>query len=371
MKRTILFLTIGLSLLLFSAACSMALAPAWQINLGSAIEGAPTVYNGNIYLGDDAGKLYCLDLATGATNWTTDCTRFQDSDDASTLRIHTRPSIYGETAGQESLFVSTSNGYVICVNLDGSLKWVQHPTLDENGTPALYNGSVYFGNSGQIHKLNAATGDLGPTSRAFGSLIKSSVSIPKTDLIWFGSNNGWIYCLSTDMKTRRAAIQTGPQPVYSSPYVDIRPGMDAAKLYIGSSNNDFRCLSATGFAPIWGPVRVGGAIESSPWLDPFSDRVIVGCNDGKIYVFNATNGAIVGTFQAGGELKASPVLVDGVIYIGGEDNTLYAVTMADMTLKWSYAATAGVTGPAIGEVGEHMFLVSGCKDGKVVGFKIK
>ncbi|MCK5559557.1 MAG: PQQ-like beta-propeller repeat protein, partial [Thermoplasmata archaeon] len=38
-------------------------------NTGNGVYSSAAIVNGNVYIGSGEGKLYCLDLATGAHNW--------------------------------------------------------------------------------------------------------------------------------------------------------------------------------------------------------------------------------------------------------------------------------------------------------------
>jgi outer membrane protein assembly factor BamB len=50
----------------------------------------------------------------------------------------------------------------------------------------------------------------------------------------------------------------------------------------------------------------------------------VGSTDRSIYALCMINGAVLWSSATGGPIHASPAFVDGVLYIGSEDGSMYA-----------------------------------------------
>jgi outer membrane protein assembly factor BamB len=55
--------------------------------------------------------------------------------------------------------------------------------------------------------------------------------------------------------------------------------------------------------------------------------VFVGANDDYIYALNAQNGALIWKYQTGGQVQSSPAVAYGTVYIGSNDNYLYAFSV--------------------------------------------
>ncbi len=93
--------------------------------------------------------------------------------------------------------------------------------------------------------------------------------------------------------------------------------------------------------------------------------------DGKVYRANLgrtgvhkTSGApslskVRWKFQTGAEVRSSPVVVDGVVYVGSNDKFVYAIDLKTGALKWKAAAGDEVNGSAA-VVGGVVFIP--CKD---------
>ena len=92
-------------------------------------------------------------------------------------------------------------------------------------------------------------------------------------------------------------------------------------------------------------------IYSSPAIG--SDGTIyVGSNDNKLYAINS-NGQLKWSYYTYSWIHSSPAIgSDGTIYVGSCDGKLYAINSSDRTLKWSYNTGNSIySSPAIGSDG--------------------
>jgi outer membrane protein assembly factor BamB len=78
--------------------------------------------------------------------------------------------------------------------------------------------------------------------------------------------------------------------------------------------------------------------------DPATRSVYVGSTNGRLYRLNAANGAILGNFNAGGQVHMAPLLVDDTVYIGSTNGTFYALDKVSLQQRWSYAAGGALYG---------------------------
>lgn len=84
--------------------------------------------------------------------------------------------------------------------------------------------------------------------------------------------------------------------------------------------------------------RTGGYITSSPAV--VNGIVYVGSEDGSLYALDAASGRKQWSYRTesslGGFLKSSPAVVKGVVYVGSFDYSLYALDAASGRKQWSY-----------------------------------
>jgi outer membrane protein assembly factor BamB len=78
----------------------------------------------------------------------------------------------------------------------------------------------------------------------------------------------------------------------------------------------------------------GGAVETSP--EVVDGRVYFGSDNGSIYALNASNGALIWNYSTGGPVQSSPAVVDGVVYIGGfHSHAVFALNAESGALLWN------------------------------------
>ena len=75
-------------------------------------------------------------------------------------------------------------------------------------------------------------------------------------------------------------------------------------------------------------------MESSPAVA--NGVVYVGSDDNKVYALNAATGIKIWSYSTGGSVVSSPAVVNGVVYVGSEDDNVYALNAATGVKIWSY-----------------------------------
>jgi outer membrane protein assembly factor BamB len=90
----------------------------------------------------------------------------------------------------------------------------------------------------------------------------------------------------------------------------------------------------------------GAAVLSSPAVA--NGTVYVGSDDNNLYALNATTGAKVWGYTTGNEVYSSPAVANGTVYVGSDDNNLYALNTTTGKLTWSFTTGAAVlSSPAV------------------------
>ena len=78
--------------------------------------------------------------------------------------------------------------------------------------------------------------------------------------------------------------------------------------------------------------RTGNQVRSSPVVA--NGIVYVGSNVGNFYALNATTGTLIWNYTTGKSISSSPAVANSVVYVGSLDDKVYA-----------FDANTGVTGP--------------------------
>ena len=90
--------------------------------------------------------------------------------------------------------------------------------------------------------------------------------------------------------------------------------------------------------------KTGDDIVSTPVIG--EGLVFVGSSDGLLYALDFSTGDSVWAFDTGSPLEASPLVLDKKVYIGSMDGELYALDALSGTLKWTYKTRGKIIGSA-------------------------
>lgn len=90
----------------------------------------------------------------------------------------------------------------------------------------------------------------------------------------------------------------------------------------------------------------GGSIYSSTAV--VNNIVYVGSDDDKVYAFNALTGVLLWSTATNGKIFSSPAVANGIVYVGSYDDKVYAFNASTGALLWSYATNFGTSSsPAV------------------------
>ena len=65
--------------------------------------------------------------------------------------------------------------------------------------------------------------------------------------------------------------------------------------------------------------------------------VYVGSNDDNVYALNASTGTQLWSYTTGNLVNSSPAVANGVVYVGSGDDNVYALNASTGAKLWSYA----------------------------------
>jgi len=118
----------------------------WSNGSVNAIQTAPTVGNGLVYVASDFGVIYALDASTGQVQWSYDTTLGSGAGSAGALAN----GVLYMGVGQFLFALNAS---------DGTLLWRQETSYFIGSSPAVQNGVVYINSyDGGVYAFDAGTG---------------------------------------------------------------------------------------------------------------------------------------------------------------------------------------------------------------------
>ncbi len=242
----------------------------WKFKTGNVVHASPAIADGSLYVGSWDAYLYSLDAATGKMKW-----KFEAGRD--TVENNQVGFASSAAIANGVVYVGCRDGFLYAVDAKtGTLKW-KHD--NKHGwviaSPAVHNGVVFFPTSDgtRFKALDALTGTL-KFDNANKAVSFSSPAIAGGVAV-FGSSDGWLHA------------------------VDIKTGATTAEFQTdGSKENASRFISANG--------KINYAAM-------YPDQTLDGTFVGQSNMFLL--GAIV----------SSPVVSNGVVYVGSGDGNVYAI----------------------------------------------
>jgi outer membrane protein assembly factor BamB len=278
----------------------------WDCYLSS-----PVVWNGGVYFGSGDTHIYALDAATGALKW-----KFKTGD-----VVHASPAIADGT-----LFVGSWDSYFYALDAaSGKEKWRfksgddpdTHNQVGIQSSAAVVDGTVYFGcRDANLYALDAATGQKKWVFPNNHSWVLNSPAVKDGKVYFATSDSGLFYEL--DAKSGRINFQLKFQgwPTFSS------PGIAGEMLYVGSTSGKLIAVDLAKREIAWTFETEGAKQNGRAFTKP----------DGTSDYFSAFPSNFYddimfgyGKLLAVGTILSSPVVLDGVVYVGSADGNLYAL----------------------------------------------
>ena len=209
---------------------------AWHKSLKGGLYSTPVTDGENLYIGDDVGMFYCLDLHTGATKWTFD----------------TGMRIVGSPAVADGVVVFGSANYNI-YGLDtktGKPLWTFTTNQAVMGAATIHEGVAYIGGGdGRMFAFDLKTGAL---KWSFNELKNYVLTRPLVynDKLYFGAWDTYLYALHLKDGSLAWKWSNGKSNPKLSP-ASVWPVAADGKIFITAPDRYFTCLDAETGAEVW------------------------------------------------------------------------------------------------------------------------
>ncbi len=349
----------------------------WRFRTGNKVRSTPAVYGGMVIFGSNDGSLYAVDEATGTQRWAfktggpvssspavADGTAYFQSADGKFYAVdaHTGKPRWTFALGKElpfrngiaptdlgppdyglwDFFLSSAtlaDGLVYFGGADGKLyalnartgkqAWSFSTAGRVRSTPAVASGVVYFGSmDGNFFALDAKSGALKWKFKTVGNEyfpageIQSSATVVD-GTVYFGSRDYYVYALDTATGALKWKMQ------HKDSWVVGSPAISDGLLFVGSSDAKFvQALDIKTGEEKWHE-KTGGNVFASAAVA--GNKVYFGDWDGTLLWRDSKTGRVLGGFLAEDRINGSPVVNNGVIYIGVDDDCLYAIAAKPKT----------------------------------------
>jgi outer membrane protein assembly factor BamB len=289
----------------------------WLFRGRTLLELPPAVAYGRLYVSNNAGFTYAVDVETGRMRWR----------HAAGRCVASSPAVAGGLVFQAFLNRPPCNSQASPDEIDGrviafdartgAVRWSASLGPTES-SPLVVGDLVVVGDwRGDVVAFDRHTGARRWSYRTDGR-VKGAMA-QSGDLVFAGAYDGRLYALdrrSGRLRWRSASQDRlgGRGAFYSTPAVAY------GRVYIGSTDGKVYAFGAATGNLLWSR-STGGYVYSSPAV--WRRTVYAGSYDGKLYAFDAATGEVRWASEMGGPVSGSPTVMAGVVY---------AATLEEQTL---------------------------------------
>jgi outer membrane protein assembly factor BamB len=242
----------------------------WTFKTGNVVHASPAVSNGVVFIGSWDRNMYAINATSGKELW-----RFQTGNDTviyNQIGIASSAAVAGGV-----VYFGCRDGHFYAVDAKtGAQRWSHDNKMGwVIASPAVRNGVVYFASADgtRFKALDAVTGALKYSVE--NKAISFSSPAIVNDVAYFGSSDGWLHAVDIATGATKAEFQSDGSKENAAKYTDDKGRMNSAALY-----PDFTL-----------------------------DGIIIGVH--RMFTL--------------GSILSSPVVANGVLYVGSTDGNLYAL----------------------------------------------
>ncbi|MFH1520599.1 MAG: PQQ-binding-like beta-propeller repeat protein [Candidatus Micrarchaeota archaeon] len=311
----------------------------WQYSTDGPISLKPVIYQGTVVVASDDGKIYAIDPNSGLKRWQTN--------------VGKKPTDI--IVFDNGVVVSTTFGKVVKISNTGSILWTR-----------TINSSYIYGMSANQKEIFLTTNnglylmDKINVTKLLVNFSDSVVGLPTAgpDFVIYGKGNELRRVKENGDTLWKMKLDQGT-------FWTSRPVIENGVVYIGALDNQMHAYIANNGLEIW-QMKTRNWIMSTPVLS--NGIVYFGSNDGNVYALDSGSGNVkweTETYLAiQTRLESGIMGGEEVVFVGSSDKSIYAISKDKGQILWK-----GVVG---GVVGDPLFyqnmIIFGSGDGQISAY---
>jgi outer membrane protein assembly factor BamB len=267
-----------------------------------------------VFVGSVGRSFYAFEADSGRLRWRLEAGRM----------IKSSPCYY-----RGMIYVGSVDNLVRAIDArTGHVKWAVQTGNDCDSSPCVVNDRLYFcGESGHARCLDPATGNVhwetflggvGPKTKPGSNGLETSPAIDNGEL-YAASYDGDLFCLDTEKGrvkwTANTLDDTDASPVLSDEFVYAASEEKASHVFCFDRQNKGK--------EVWRFSKNRYGYWSTPAL--FGETLYIGGQNNVMYALNARTGIVQWTFKAKAAIWSSPAVVEDVVIFGSYDAHVYMV----------------------------------------------
>jgi len=263
-------------------------------------------HDGTVYVGSGGGNVYAFEAESGEERWTYE----------SPSAVTSSPVVADDT-----VYVGRNDGELLALDADdGAVRWqvsLDGPVYSDLRYAAVEDAVLVSTSGGGVHARDAATGRA-LWSQSFGVAVGSSSPVVDEDrgLVYFAANE----LMALSIGSGRSAWGTS----FYGASTGSSPAFDGDRVYVGGGDGTVYAVSRPD-----GMLATAADWEFQTWdvsiagdLTVAGGQLLAATIDGELYVLEAASGRELSTVELPCELRSSPVVADGEVYVAGCNGTM-------------------------------------------------
>jgi outer membrane protein assembly factor BamB len=278
----------------------------WTFKTGNAIQGAPAVVGGVVYVASLDKYLYAVDLATGKQKWKVKLGAMMAS-----------PSVKGDR-----LYIGDLDGRFYCVTLaDGKIVWKFEADGEIHAAANFHGNNVIFGSYDSSLYCLDPDGKKVWEAKMEGP-INAGAAVVGNQTFATGCQDGILHVIDARNGKELGTIDLNGQTLATAAVV-------GDTVYAAMESNQVVAADLKTLKKLW-------AFEAPKRQQPFRSSaavanglVVAGSQDKKVYALDAKTGVQKWSFETDGNVDASPVIVGDRVYVGclSDDGNFYVLDL--------------------------------------------
>lgn len=287
-------------------------APRWQFEL-TGWAGSPAVDDGTLFVtevfGGEEGAIYAVSTEDGTEQW----------------RFTTGDTLSDPVVQDDSVYVGDSDHVYSLSTADGSKVWQRElPDATSISGLTVTDDAVYVGSiNSHVYSLSRSDGSVNWRTWQQGTVFEQPAVSDGTVYAAGEQEPGAVYAFDAADGAEQWGVEVDREIMAAPTVVD-------GTVYVAGV-----ALSATDGGEVWrSPVGKplegpGRKVKTKPVV--VDGLVLLGSNDNFLYALDASDGSQRWTFETGFDVSSTPTVVDGIAYFGSGDEALYALSASDGT----------------------------------------
>ena len=281
----------------------------WTLETNSPIWSSLTVNDGQLIFGNDAGKLYSINMDDLSTSWIF----------SSESKIRSKALVKNNF-----VYFSSDDGYLYSIHFEnGKLNWKAYIGNDASprlvpaneastydymcSSPVIENGTIYVGSmDSSLYAINYLNGKIKWKYKT-GNIIRST-PIVDSGIVYFGSWDNHLYAINLKNGSLEWKYDTGGS-------IQSSPAIIDNKVVFGSRSAFIIGLDKNSGDELWKTTYWGSWVESSPVI--YDGIIYIGSSDfRKVHAIDPENGKVISSTRVEAWAWSTPALSEKYLFIG-------------------------------------------------------